>query len=240
MIKEALAYIVGMKAPVVQELGGVTYSDKQLFEIHAEQHLANALKVSTLASIVAYIKENPDNIESAPYMVHIRNYNEVALILPLVERTNERPIHMVAANSTKQFSFASRMDREMFNIALQTQFVTNDNLLALIQVVGTIQEENGVTMKDDGFSQQVTAKTGVASVSNVVIPNPLLLSPYRTFAEVEQPESMCVFRIHERMNCALYEADGERWKVDCINNIKDWFNFELKEQIESGEVVLLG
>ncbi len=240
MIKEALAYIVGMKAPVVQEIGGATYSDKSLFEIHAEQHLANALKVSTLASIVSYIKTNPDKIESAPFIINIRNYNEVALILPLLERTNDRPIHMVATNSTKQFAFAARMDRELFNIALQTQFVNNDNMLALLQVVGTIQEENGVTTQDDGFSQKVTAKTGIASVSNVVIPNPLLLAPYRTFSEVEQPESMCVFRIHERMNCALYEADGERWKVDCINNIKDWFSFELKEEVEIGSVILLG
>lgn len=240
MIKEALQYIVDLKAPSFSTFRGVDFSDKQLYEIHEKEHFPDALEVSTLASIVTYLKSNPDKLTVGPAMIHVRSYNEVALILPLTDRTKERAVHMVAKNNVKQFKFGSPMDRETFNVALQTQFVRTDNSSALLQLIGTMQEENGVQQQDDGISQKVTAKTGVASLSNVVIPNPLELVPFRTFAEVMQPESLFVFRIHERMNCALYEADGERWKVDCIHHIKAWFTFELAELLSTGTVVLLG
>lgn len=240
MLKEMFQYVVGLKAPEIKELNGVTYSDKELYEIHAQEHFPSALKVSTLSSITTYIKDNPDAIKEMPYIIHIRNYNEVALLLPLTERTKDRAVHMVAMNDVKQFRFGTPMDRELFNIALQTQFVRNENALALLQLIGTMQEENGVQTQDDGISQKVTAKTGVASLSNVVIPNPLELVPYRTFPEVLQPESLFVFRIHERMNCALYEADGEKWKADCIKHIKEWFAAELETFIAEGSVVILG
>lgn len=60
MIKEALQYIVGLSAPVVQEIGNETYSDKPLHRV--DSPLAEPIQLSTLESLVDYIKSNVDNM----------------------------------------------------------------------------------------------------------------------------------------------------------------------------------
>ncbi|MNW60692.1 hypothetical protein D3C74_386970 [compost metagenome] len=70
-----------------------------------------------------------------------------------------------------------------------------------------------------GMTQSVVAKTGVATVEDVKVPNPVLLAPYRTFVEVEQPESSFVFRMKDGPSAALFEADGGAWRNDVIANV---------------------
>ena len=50
MIKEALQYIVGLSAPVVQEIGNETYSDKPLHRVDYTP-LAEPIQLSTLESL---------------------------------------------------------------------------------------------------------------------------------------------------------------------------------------------
>ncbi|MGV8103295.1 hypothetical protein ACE15I_33430, partial [Bacillus thuringiensis] len=87
--------------------------------------------------------------------------------------------------------------------------------------------------------QAVTVKTGVASRGNAKVPNPVQLSPYRTFVEVEQPESKFVFRMREGARCGLFEADGGAWKLEAMNNIKEYLKEALAQEIESEKVFVL-
>lgn len=56
------------------------------------------------------------------------------------------------------------------------------------------------------------------------------LRPYRTFREVEQPASEFVFRLRSLNGevpwCALFEADGGKWKLDAVLKIKAWLEAE--------------
>jgi len=74
-----------------------------------------------------------------------------------------------------------------------------------------------------GVSQSVTARAGLARVAEVPVTNPVTLRPYRTFAEVEQPASPFILRLKrkdgEMPQCALFEADGGKWKIEAIQNI---------------------
>lgn len=240
MIKEALQYIVGLNVTEVKEINGKKYTDKQVFPV--VEPCIHALEVSTLESIVEYITKNPDGLlvsSEAPFIIHVEDYSMVSLKSVIHGDFHSRHKLLRAADNTKQFSFGQWYDREKFNIALQSQFFHTQNLVDLISVVSHVEASNGVQTTDDGMSQKVTAKTGVATLSNVVIPNPLKLQPYRTFPEVEQPESLFVFRMNDNMNCSLHEADGGKWNADCVSNIKEWFQFSLKEQIEAGTVVIL-
>lgn len=83
-----------------------------------------------------------------------------------------------------------------------------------------------LTFTDDGISQQVVMKTGVTKKENAIIPNPVRLIPYRTFLEVEQPESEFVFRITEGRGGApafkLVSADGGRWEAVAVDNVKSY------------------
>ncbi|MEB9776454.1 hypothetical protein P4K25_31445, partial [Bacillus cereus] len=77
------------------------------------------------------------------------------------------------------------------------------------------------------------------SRGNAKVPNPVQLSPYRTFVEVEQPESKFVFRMREGARCGLFEADGGAWKLEAMNNIKEYLKEALAQEIESKKVFVL-
>lgn len=60
MIKEALQYIVGMSAPTITEINGDTYSDKEQHRIDKHVPHAKAIHLSTLSSLVDYLKSGKD------------------------------------------------------------------------------------------------------------------------------------------------------------------------------------
>ncbi|KHO31340.1 hypothetical protein OR63_10900, partial [Clostridium tetani] len=81
---------------------------------------------------------------------------------------------------------------------------------------------------DDGVSQAATIKTGVASVNEVKVPNPVVLAPFRTFPEIEQPESKFIFRMQSGPRAALFEADGGAWRNEAMIKIKAYLEEQLK------------
>ena len=78
-------------------------------------------------------------------------------------------------------------------------------------------------------------KTGIASKGEAIVPNPVILQPYRTFVEVPQPYSQYIFRMkqdkYDGIQCALFEADGGAWKIEAMKEIKAY----LEEQLEGIE-----
>ena len=56
----------------------------------------------------------------------------------------------------------------------------------------------------------------------VPVPNPVALVPFRTFIEVEQPESKFVFRVKDGPQMGLFEADGGEWRLAAMLRIKEY------------------
>lgn len=83
------------------------------------------------------------------------------------------------------------------------------------------------------MTQKASVKTGIASKSDAIVPNPVVLRPFRTFVEVEQPKSDFIFRMkqdkYDGITCAIFEADGGAWKNAAMANIKAYLEFELAE-----------
>lgn len=80
----------------------------------------------------------------------------------------------------------------------------------------------------------------IARVENVVIPPRVKLAPYRTFIEIEQPESEFVFRARKADDLphfALFEADGGAWRIESMKRIKAYLENKLKDM---ENVVVLG
>ena len=65
------------------------------------------------------------------------------------------------------------------------------------------------------------------------------LKPYRTFSEVDQPESEFLLRLSEGARVALYEADGGAWTLQARRNVADYLRTALSELIESGNVIVV-
>lgn len=65
------------------------------------------------------------------------------------------------------------------------------------------------------------------------------LRPYRTFTEVEQPESEFILRLDDEGRVGLIEADGGAWKMTAKASIAAYFETMLKEEVQSGSVVVM-
>lgn len=131
------------------------------------------------------------------------------------------------------FEYGRYMGNERFIIALQSKFIANDDRALLLQFAGTVKDESIAQYGDDGVTQKATIKTGITSVGDAVVPNPVKLRPFRTFIEVEQPESAFVFRMRQAeghgVECAIFEADGGAWKNAAMKSIKEYLQYELAE-----------
>lgn len=225
MIKEAIQYLMDAGRTEIHKLNNQIYSTKRLSLV--EEESPNPLKLSTLTGLVDYIKEDVDQKEH-PWVIHVVNFDLVSLLSPL-KNDFSRNLYINATAMTPNIQFNQFHHIEQFNIMLQSCFLENENKASILKIIGNIKEENVRNTGDDGISQSVTAKVGIAKVDNVVVPNPVSLIPFKTFAEVEQPEIKFVFRMKDGPQAALFEADGGAWKLRTILKIKEFLFENLKD-----------
>ena len=226
--KEALEYLVdlGMERDAIIQLEQGTFSRENLKRVN--DPVATTLKVSTLTGLVDYIKANVDELKGE-LLIQVRAHDDVRLFSKL-NKDKDRELYIQAeAILPNNIRYNSFIDTENFNIMLQSSFVDNGDKAVLLKYTGLVQDEAVKSTGDDGVSQQVTVKTGVASVGQAIVPNPVSLAPYRTFPEVEQPISKFIFRMQSGPRAALFEADGGAWRNTAILNIKNYLEKELEE-----------
>lgn len=228
MIEKALKYIVGMKAPVIQEICGETYSDKELRRISYNPK-ADAIELSTLGSLIDYIKSGVDAMNGTMF-IHVESPTCVSMYSMLDYERKREYIAVVKAN-VPEFMFNRWTDHESFCIGVQSKFLPNPDRALLLKFAGTVESGTIAEYGDDGVTQKATVKTGIAAKSDALVPNPVQLQAYRTFAEVEQPVSQYIFRMQDKcgVQCALYEADGGAWRIEATKNIKAYLEAALRD-----------
>lgn len=233
--KEALEFLINEgeeKDPIVETSQGI-FTKTSLKRVTAAK--ADALTVSTLTGLVDYIKSKLDTLPEK-LLIQVKSPSKVDLYSPLnADREREQYISAEAI-LPDNVVYDRFIGTEQFNIMLQSAFVDVGTKSALLKYTGLIKNEAVKTTGDDGVSQQVTVKTGVASVGQAIVPNPVELAPYRTFPEVEQPASKFIFRMKEGPSAALFEADGGAWRNKAILSIKEYLQEELKE-LENIEII---
>lgn len=212
---------------------GHEYSTKPLYEVIAPKPPApSRLEVSTLTGIVAYLLANPDKTLSHR-ICHVISPSSVQVYSSLDDLKNRH--YFIAANTLLEpFRFGQWYPHEEFIIQLQSRFQPTDDSAAILKLVGNIKDETVSLYNDDGVTQQVTARTGIARVEDAPVPPRVKLAPFRTFLEVDRPESEFVFRLKQTgnggpPNAALFESDGGAWKNEAIANILGYLKQELAE-----------
>lgn len=224
MIKSALEYILSLDKKEVFEIDGKKFTYDKPFKI-CEDTIDRSLKIRTLQGIVDYLEALPDPIHHADMILHIEDFNKVSLITNLNKDLNRNVI--LESNAVTPFlKLNDFLTQESFLIMLQSCFVDNEDKLKILKVVGTMRDTTVKEFGDDGISQSVVAKVNIGRVADVKIPNPCILKPYRTFQEIDQPESKFILRMKEGGQVGLFEADGGAWKNQAVKNIRDWFNDE--------------
>ncbi|WP_367567261.1 hypothetical protein [Lacrimispora sp.] len=228
MSKEALQYVVELKEAKTLNINGDTYTDKDIYRVDNNLRAA-AIEMNTLTSLVDYAKAFTVEM-SDQMLVQVVSPTEVKLISCLDSDRRRECLVSVKA-MIPEFGYGRYMDHESFIIALQSKFIDNKDRELLLKFAGTVKDESIAQYGDDGITQKATIKTGITSVGEAIVPNPVNLKPFRTFIEVEQPESAFVFRMRQNngVECAIFEADGGAWKNEAMGNIKNYLASELKE-----------
>ncbi|EAC7240918.1 hypothetical protein VL69_02435 [Listeria monocytogenes] len=234
MLQEAIEYIVGLKnRKEVVMVEDRKWIDTDLTEV--KDPLATQLSISTLTGLVDYIRSNFDGQEKC--LVHVVSPTEVEL-LGLLNKQQNRNKFVCAEAIIPNFSYDSFYDTETLNIKLQSMFLTTLDRDIILQAIGNISEENVKNTGDDGISQVVEIRQGIKK-NDVLVPNPVTLTPIRTFSEVEQPSSQFVFRMKDGPFGAVFEADGKSWRNEAILNIANYLKAELVKEMEAGQVHII-
>lgn len=233
MILDALRYVVGLGKRETVELDGFNYTTDRLELI--EEPLAKGIQVTTLTGLVDYIKSDVDTKVSEKLIIHIVSPSKVILRSELT-KNRHRENYVVCEALLPDIEFNRFLNTDKFNILLQSSFVKNADRDILLKVCGNVQESAVKQVGDDGVTQAVTMKTGVATLQDVIVPNPVTLAPFRTFNEIDQPESKFIFRMESGPRCSIFEADGGAWRNDAMRKIKEYLGTQL-EEIENIEII---
>ncbi|GEO70466.1 hypothetical protein [Levilactobacillus acidifarinae] len=225
---------------------GHTFKVGPNVEEYVPDDMPGTILVSTLSSVADFVNQVEDATSRGQLLVQVEGPQRV-VVKSALDKYGRRAQFMVAETIYDDFEFNRWYDRETLNIALQSKFVSlpvpegreYDDKGTLLRFLSAYKESTENTASDDGVTQTATVATGAASVGTAKVPNPVLLAPYRTFSEVEQPQSQFIFRMHEGMKGALFEADAGAWRSEAIQNIKAYFA-EKFSKLDSDVVVVLG
>lgn len=197
------------------------------------------LALSTLTGLVDYVELNRDEIDLAKCVLHVEGPRCVSLRGRLTGEWQQRFTYAVATcegvlGAAGKFRFDEYGDHESVIVALQALFADAWDRSEVLGLLGGIKDGSVRQFDDNGVTQEVTARAGLTLVSNVSVPSPVVLAPYRTFRELEQPASAFVLRLkagNPLPQVALFEADGGQWKLEAITRIRTWLAEKLGEKI---------
>lgn len=244
MIKAAIQYLTELGIKPEQRL---IEKDNRIFSVDSEgqtrevlpriTRAEDELRINTLSGLVGYIKANLERQESSFYL---QIFDERTVLLKgVIDSDGGRETLVKASAIVPSFEYERWLSTEQLIISLQSKFVETVDSKILLSAVGNIKEENIKNTGDDGVSQQITMKTGVTTVAEAKVPNPVGLAPYRTFLEVEQPISDFIFRMKDGPTGAIFEADGGAWRNQAIVNIREYLIKELDEEIAAAKITII-
>lgn len=234
--KEALEYLVklGYEEETLVETNKGLFSKVPLKRVEFPK--TETLQVSNLTSIIDFLKTNIDNVLEK-ILIQVVSPSEVRLLTRINQDRCRDEILRATAILPDNLRYDSFIDTERFNIMLQAGFADKGDKALVLKFTGLIRDEAVKETGDTGVSQKVTIKTGVASVGEAEVPNPVSLAPYRTFPEIEQVESKFIFRMQEGPKAAIFEADGGAWKNKAMRRIKEFLIENLKELEDRYEII---
>lgn len=203
------------------------YSTKQLFQVEAAKPALPAdIDVVSLLGFADLVRAKIENAEFATdYLIHVENESTVSLKSRVSDDYGRRTVLALAKPvKFEQFQFGRFLPQEEFVIGVAALFAdTTEDKNYVLQLASTLTNDATSISEDDGFSQKVQVKQGLRTKDIVVAKPRVTLAPYRTFPDAEQPASEFVFRARTEdgvPKLALIEADGGRWKIAAIAEIK--------------------
>ena len=196
-----------------------------------DKPLVPKLEIASLSGIVDYIKQGVDDIaQGGTAFIHVVSPTEVQVLCEVTGREDRRwlPLRSLVTPVDSDLLAEEFVSQADAIIDLQSCFEPSEQRADLIRILGTISREDGINQEDDGATQSVTLRSGVKA-GEAKIENPYELKPFRTFPDIEQPESPFIVRLDSALRVGIFCADGGKWKNAARQSIKEFLVKELGE-----------
>lgn len=192
--------------------------------------------VTSLDGLVNLLETRLDGFDPKAVLVHVKDWKSVTVETIVSDEYGRRHVYVSAApvEGLTNFQFNKFMSQEEFVIGLQACFKVTPDLSTLLDLASHIDVTAKVVTEDTGVAQNLELRRTIAHKDSVTVKARVDLAPFRTFMEAEQPTSDFIFRVKDGGLCALFEADGGRWKIDAINNVASWLGNRLKGSTVEG------
>ena len=242
MFKEAIQHIQETAArPFLQEIDGVTYlidREGQYQQVKPELEYQEELALTSLDALVKLVRTEASKQEY-PLYITIPDHLTVVCFGQPDSELHFRRISYYRAKATDVPGWQSdvKMGFEEMQIALRTRFQETADAAYAMKLLSDITTGGKITFNDNGVATSVVTQKGVALQANEAIRPIVKLKPYRTFQEVEQPESPFLIRVSER-GISFTEADGGMWKLKARETIKAFLEKRLQQEVSTGAVVI--
>ena len=247
-IKDAITKIEEMadKKTVIREIDGRHYiiKDDTYTEIFsAIPKLPDCATFTSLDGLVQMIQQELAEItahcEVAEILyISVETPDRVMVWTGLDEYNRRANVYKAVCKFARNWHGASWFEHEEAMIALRSQFIENEGTGYLLDFLARISDDNSVQSDDNGMTQTVQVRKGISLAAREAVRPIVKLKPYRTFLEVEQPESDFLVRVREGMEIGIIEADGGMWEIEARRNVAAYLRNELMGLIEAGKVVV--
>lgn len=237
MLKAMIEKITELTTPKTYEVDGCVYSSKALEFVQEKHRRPEKIMVTGLDSICKLVRNEAAHVDRRIF-IRVCNPREVTVFTTL-DNLEERFNLYGCTADTPSITIGKFMPYENAIIELRSLYIPNDDHDYLLQMLSSISKDSKVSTSDNGVTQTVEAKAGIALSQMVPVRSRVTLRPFRTFVEVGQPESEFLLRINDHGEIGLFPADGGVWKLEATRFVAEYFENELKDMIESGDVVVL-
>jgi hypothetical protein len=239
MIKEGIEKLEGLiRDSYVVNAEGRSYSAKALTPVLFEP-LPDTIRVHNLRGFCGFIGNDIDRrIDKAASLIFVENSKRVTLLSDLRGEglRREELVEAVLDDGLRTFPFGKFLPQEEFAVNFRSLFVRKegDDFDYVLSFTSKLTHSDSISTEDDGISQKVQVRKGASGVlsEGVTLKPVVRLSPYRTFREVEQPESEFLLRVSDHQGtpvAALFEADGGAWINRATENIVGYIQSQITD-----------
>lgn len=258
MLKEAIEKIVELAKPDVYQVGDRFYTSVP--GVEEVKPYIDRPKTKRFTSLDAIVKSLPSEFEmiqkivAAPYhadecrspiFVHVSSFEQVDVFTSYRQHDLDRDVLYTSITNIPKLNLGWT-DLDNAIITLRSGFVETEDTKYILGLLSNITNMDSVKTTDNGLTQMVNIKKGISLQQEEKIKSRVTLKPFRTFLEVDQPESEFLLRMRRgdsenntSAKIALFEADGGAWKLQAKHNIAEYFKDKLKDMIEAGKVIVL-
>lgn len=241
MLKEFIEHIQKTTQPQILTVGRSTFAvtaDGDANEMLPTLFHPDTLSLNSLDALVKLVKTEASEMDTPLYITIPDHMTVRCFGQPSADERYFRQVYYEAhATDVPGRGEKNTLGFEEAQIALRTRFQETQDTLYAMKLLSDITCGAKITYNDNGVATSVVTRKGIDLQANESIRPIVKLRPYRTFQEVEQPESIFLIRISER-GISFIEADGGMWKLSARETIKKFLEERLQQEVSEGSVVI--